>query len=240
MATAIVIGGTRRVGRWVSEALLVAGHEVYAVFRSNQQAADATAAELASGGFTLHLRQADAADEAAIGGVIDSVAAQAGGIGILINCAGPSIIGAASEATGPEFEALWRGNVLSVHNASRAALRYLKLGGGGRIVNFLSAGSETQRSFSSIPLYAACKAMLASYSRSLARELAGSGVTVNCISLGVTDLPADGAPGYEAERLPSGQYVTQDDVVAALWYLTGPASGQLTGSVLNLAGGFGL
>jgi NAD(P)-dependent dehydrogenase (short-subunit alcohol dehydrogenase family) len=239
MAVAVVVGGTRRVGRWCSEALLVGGHEVYAVFRSDQASADRCAAELAAGGFTLHLRQADAADEAAVAGVIDSVAAQAGGLGILVNAAGPSLSGPASAASAAELEALWRGNVLAVHNVSRAALRYLRLGG-GRIVNFLSAGTDSARSFHSIPLYAASKAMLASYSRSLARETAGHGVTVNCISLGVTDLPAEGAPAYAEDQLPTGRYVTQDDVAAALWYLTGPASGQVTGSVLNLAGGFGL
>jgi NAD(P)-dependent dehydrogenase (short-subunit alcohol dehydrogenase family) len=241
MATAVVIGGTRRVGRWVSEALLVAGHRTYAVFRSDQAAADEAAEQLAAGGYTLHLRQMDATDEQGISSVIESIAVAEGGIGLLVNCAGPSICGRIGEVDAKQFEALWRGNVLAVHNATRAAVRFLSVNeGGGRIINFLSAGSETQRSFSSIPLYAACKAMLASYSRSLARELAGQGVTVNCISLGVTNLVAEGAPGYEADQLPSGQYVTQDDVAAAIWYLSGPASGQTTGSVLNLAGGFGL
>jgi NAD(P)-dependent dehydrogenase (short-subunit alcohol dehydrogenase family) len=194
---------------------------------------------LAAGGFTLHLRQADAADEAAVATVIDEIAAEAGSIDILVNCAGPSITGNASAASAAELEGLWRGNMLTVHNATRAALRYLRLSG-GRIVNFLSIGTDSPRSFKAIPLYAACKAMLASYSRSLARELAGNGVTVNCISLGVTDLPADGAPAYDAEQLPTGRFVTQEDVASALWYLTGPASGQVTGTVLNVAGGFAL
>jgi NAD(P)-dependent dehydrogenase (short-subunit alcohol dehydrogenase family) len=239
VAVAIVVGGTRRVGRWCSEALLIAGHTVYAVFRHDQPSADRCAVDLAAGGYTLHLRQADAADEQAISAVIDGIAAEAGELGILVNCAGPSLVGPASGAAAAELEALWRGNVLTAHNATRAALRYLRLSG-GRVVNFLSIGTDGTRSFQSIPLYAASKAMLASYSRSLARELVGHGITVNCISLGVTDLPAEGAPAYSEDRLPSGRYVTQDDVAAALWYLTGPASGQLTGTVLNVAGGFGL
>jgi NAD(P)-dependent dehydrogenase (short-subunit alcohol dehydrogenase family) len=239
MAVAIVVGGTRRVGRWCSEALLVAGHTVYAIFHHDQAAADRTASELAAGGFTLHLRQVDATDESAMAGVIDSIATEAGRIDILVNCAGPSMTGALTSIDARNFEALWRGNVLSVHNAVCASSKYLRLNG-GRIVNFLSISADTQRSFREVPAYAACKAMLASYSRSLARELAGHGVTVNCISLGVTDLPAEGAPAYLEETLPSGRFVTQEDVAAALWYLTGPASVQVTSTVVNLSGGFGL
>jgi NAD(P)-dependent dehydrogenase (short-subunit alcohol dehydrogenase family) len=239
VAVAVVVGGTRRVGRWCSEALLVAGHTVYAIFHQNQAAADHSAAELAAGGYTLGLRQADAADEAALAGAIDSIALEAAQINFLVNCAGQSITGALTGVDAAGLEELWRGNVLTVHNAVRASSRYLRLSG-GRVINFLSISSETQRSFREVPAYAACKAMLASYSRSLAREMIGSGVTVNCISLGVTDLPAEGAPAYHEEALPAGRFVSQEDVAAAVWYLTGPASAQVTGTVLNLSGGFGL
>jgi 3-oxoacyl-[acyl-carrier protein] reductase len=239
VAVAVVIGGTRRVGRWCSEALLVAGHTVYAVFHQDQAAADRAAAELASGGFTLHLRQADATNEAVLASVLDEIAREAGSIAILVNCAGPSTTGALTGLDAVALESLWKGNVLTVHNAVRGASNYLRLSG-GRVINFLSISADTQRSFREVPAYAASKAMLASYSRSLARELVGQGITVNCISLGVTDLPAEGAPAYPEESLPAARYIGQEDVAAALWYLTGPASGQVTGTVINLSGGFGL
>ena len=81
--------------------------------------------------------------------------------------------------------------------------------------------------------------MLASYARSLARELADDNVTVNCIALGITALTPDGVPRIEEAQLPMKRYVTQEDVAAAVWYLTGAGSAQFTGTVLNLSGGFG-
>jgi len=63
---------------------------------------------------------------------------------------------------------------------------------------------------------------------------------VNCIALGVTPLAPESVPQLAAEQLPTSRYVTQEDVAAAIWYLTGPHSAQLTGTVLNLSGGFAL
>jgi 3-oxoacyl-[acyl-carrier protein] reductase len=239
---AAVIGGTRRIGRWVSEALLVAGHAVHAVYRRDTGAARAFAAELKQGGYALHVHQADVEQEAEARDVIGAIAEAQGGLDTLVHCAGASLSGAIMASRGEDMERVWKSNVLAVHHTISAAVPYLRLAAeaGGRIVLFLSAGADSGKAFRDVPVYAACKAMLASYARSLARELAGAGITVNCIALGVSELPAEGAPQVDAASLPSGRYVTQEDMAATLWYLTGPGSAQLTGSVLNLGGGFGL
>jgi 3-oxoacyl-[acyl-carrier protein] reductase len=236
---AIVVGGTRRVGRWVSEALLVQGAQVHAIYRSNEQAASQATDELAAAGLELHTHRADATDDAAIAEAVRLISGDAGRIGVLVNCAGPADEGRLLESDAAQTEALWRGNVLTVHNAAVATVPLMR-GGVGRIINFLTIGADTARAFRQIPLYAAAKAMLASYSRSLARELAPDGITVNCIALGATSLPAESVPAVDAAALPTGTQVSQEDVAAAVWYLTGPASGQLTGSVLNLSGGWAL
>jgi 3-oxoacyl-[acyl-carrier protein] reductase len=142
--------------------------------------------------------------------------------------------------------------VLGVHNGVRAALPYLREAGkaageenaerptGGRIVNFITASSDTGRAFRDIGAYAAAKAMLFSYSRSLAKELAPDGITVNCISLGVADHAPEGVPPIDPAKIPSGRFVNEEDLAAALWYLTSPPASQVTGTVLNLGGGFNL
>ncbi len=236
---AIVVGGTRRVGRWVSEALLVQGAQVHAVYLGNEQAARQAVDELAAAGLELHTHRADATDEAAIAETARLIAGDAGRIGVLVNCAGPARQGTLLDSGAADIESLWRGNVLSVHNAVRATVP-LMAGGPGRIISFLTIGADTARAFRQIPLYGAAKAMLAGYSRSLARELAPDGITVNCIALGATDLPAENVPAVEVAALPTGAHVSQEDVAAAIWYLTGPASGQVTGTVLNLSGGWAL
>lgn len=237
--TAVVIGGTRRVGRWVSEALLIEDLVVHAVYRQDDTAAESCREELIKTGYDLAIHRVDATDDDALREVIDHIAGDARGLGVLVNCVGAAAAGSLLATSGNDLNGLWRSNVLSVHNAVRAAVPYLRING-GRIVNFLSVGADTARAFRHIPAYAAVKAALASYSRSLARELIPDGITVNCIALGITDLPAEEVPAINPVDLPSGRAVTQEDVAAAVWYLTGPASAQVTGTVINLSGGWAL
>lgn len=235
---AIVVGGTRRVGRWVSEALLVDEFRVHALYRSDDDAAKRCRQELSTAGYELATQRVDAADGAALKDVVDGIAAE-DGLELLVNCGGRAASGSLLGTDADELRDIWASNVLTVHNAVLAATPYLKAGGGS-IVNFLSISADTARAFRQVPAYAAAKAMLGSYSRSLARELAPAGVRVNCIALGVTDLPAEGVPAPDPADLPAGRAVGQADVAAALWYLTAPASEQVNGTVVNLSGGWGL
>ena len=71
--TAIVVGGTRRIGRWVSEALLVNEYEVHALYRENDESAALCRSELEQSGYTLHPHRVNAADSAALTSVIDAI-----------------------------------------------------------------------------------------------------------------------------------------------------------------------
>jgi NAD(P)-dependent dehydrogenase (short-subunit alcohol dehydrogenase family) len=236
--TAIVVGGTRRIGRWVSEALLVNGREVHALYQGDDEAAELCRVELAQSGYALHTYRADAADAASLTGVIDGVA-RADGLGLLVNCAGLAASGPLLDTGPDDLLRLYESNVATVHNAVRATVPHM-LESGGRIINFLSIGADTQRAFRHVPAYAAAKAMLASYSRSLARELAPHGITVNCIALGIAEVAPEDVPGTRAEQLPAGRAVNQEDIAAAVWYLAGPSAEQVTGTVLNVSGGCAL
>ncbi len=240
MAIALIIGGTRRVGRWASEALLAAEHTVHATFRSRGQDAESFAAEMGQAGYMLHLAQLDCADEQATQREISAVAQEQGGLDILVYCPGASLAEKLMATSGENALHLFQSNVLGFHHCVRAAVPYLRLSQAGRIVNFISISTDAARAFRDMPMYSACKTMLAGYTRSLARELAGDSVTANSIALGITTLEADGAVAYDLANLPMRRAVSGEDVAAALWQLTGPASGQLTGSVLNLSGGWGL
>jgi NAD(P)-dependent dehydrogenase (short-subunit alcohol dehydrogenase family) len=63
---------------------------------------------------------------------------------------------------------------------------------------------------------------------------------VNCISLGVAAQPPEGVPPIDPQRIPSGRLVNEEDIAAALWYLTSPPASQVTGTVIDLGGGFNL
>jgi 3-oxoacyl-[acyl-carrier protein] reductase len=250
----VVVGGTRRVGRWASEALLVAGHRVHALYGSDQESAFGFANDMHEAQYELKVHQVDALDMSRLKHTIDAIAQAEGGINVLVNSWGPSVFGPLTETTSEELEQMFRGNVLGVHNAVRAALPHLRQAGklalqdegraerpvGGRIVNFIAAASDTGRAFRDIAAYGAAKAMLHGYSRSLARELAPDGITVNCISLGVANHPPEGVPHVDPAKIPSGRFVNEEDLAAALWYLTSPPASQVTGTVINLGGGFNL
>jgi 3-oxoacyl-[acyl-carrier protein] reductase len=242
------------VGRWVSEALLVAGHRVHAIYGFDQSSAFGFANEMRDAEYDLKVHQADALDETQLRSVIEGIAQVEGGVNVLVNSWGPSVFGPLSQASATELEGMFRGNVLGVHNGVRAALPYLREAGqraggqnedaerqtGGRIINFITASSDSGRAFRDIGAYAAAKAMLFSYSRSLAKELAHDGITVNCISLGVASQPPEGVPAIDPSKIPSGRFVNEEDIAAALWYLTSPPASQVTGTVVNLGGGFNL
>jgi NAD(P)-dependent dehydrogenase (short-subunit alcohol dehydrogenase family) len=237
--SALVVGGTRRVGRWVSEALLVADYAVASTYYKDAESAVAFQREMQAAGHKHATFQLDATDALAARNAVDEAASGFGQLDLLAVCCGPSISGSIIATSPEEVERVWRANVLAAHNCIVAAAPYLRLSH-GRIVCFLSAGTDSVRAFSEIPVYAAAKTMLAGYLRSLAREFADSGVTVNAIALGLTELPAEGAPGADAKGIGTKRQVTQEDVAAAVWYLAGPAAGRVTGTVINLGAGFGL
>jgi len=236
---ALVVGGTRRVGRWVSESLLVADYAVVSSYLGDSGSATAFRQEMQAAGHQHGTTQFDATDAAAARKGVDEAASGLGRLDLLAVCCGPSAAGSIIATPSADVERIWRGNVLTVHNCIVASIPYLRQSK-GRIICFLSAGTDTLQAFSDIPVYAAAKTMLASYVRSLARELAESAVTVNAISLGMANLPPEGAPGAEDKKLDDLRLVAQEDLAAALWYLAGPAAGRVTGTVINLGAGFGL
>ncbi|MCC7477232.1 SDR family oxidoreductase [bacterium] len=234
---AVIVGGTRRVGRWCSEALLAAGWSVLALYRSGADEAAAFHAELEAAGLPLGIAQADAASEGALKQPLEDYCG-ADPLRLLVYSAGPASRGPLSALDSAGLEDLWRANVLGFHNAVRSSLQHMQRG--SAIIGFISAGNETLRAYREVAAYGACKTMLASYCRSLARELAPRGIAVNCIALGVTDLPPEGVPAISADAIPAGELVGQEDLARALWQLSRADSAVLTGSVINLGGAFGL
>lgn len=236
--SAVVVGGTRRIGRWVSTALGASGRAVHALYRSDHAAAAQLKTEAEAAGWDLQIHQADALDAAALHKLLDQLAAAAGSIDILVNSAGPSAQGRITDSPADVLSQLWAGNVLSVHHAVLAALPHMP--SGGRIISFVHAGADSIRAYRDVALYATCKTALVVYSRSLARELQQRGITVNCIALGITTQPAEGAPDMLKSAQRDGYAIGADDVAAAVRYLVSPGTAQLTGTVLNLSGGFAL
>jgi 3-oxoacyl-[acyl-carrier protein] reductase len=235
---AVVAGGTRRIGRWASEALLELGYAVIALYRTGDEAAAEFRRWAEQRRFELSTTRLDCTDPAA---VTEWVGRELGAqtVDMLVASLGQGASGSIVTTTPDDFSALWRSNVLAVHNLVHSLAPLLRQPG-GKVVTFAIPGADSVRGFREVPLYGACKSALVSYTRSLARELAPRGISANCIALGITALAAEGVPAYDPAKLPAGRAVQQAELAALLRFLASPEAGQLTGSVLPLSGGFGL
>lgn len=194
---------------------------------------------------TLPIR-ADVADGASLDAAMAQVAAEFGGIDILVNSAGISAVGDVSANDDAEWTRVLDVNVTGVARASRAALPYLRTSDHAVIVNLssIAAGAGlVQRA-----LYSASKGAVHALTLAMAADLVGAGVRVTCVAPGTVDTPwvarllarAEDPVAEKAQlaaRQPTGRLVSAEEVAAAILYLASPAAGATTGMSLAVDGG---
>jgi NAD(P)-dependent dehydrogenase (short-subunit alcohol dehydrogenase family) len=236
---ALVTGGTRGIGAALSRRLAKNGTQVVAVYRGDTVAADALAAELPE----VTPRQADVGDPAACAALVAAVVEEYGRLDHLVNNAG-LLLEARSTDTSPEdWERTLSVNLSAAFHLSRAAIPTMREASYGRIVNVSSVtavmGSPSEAA------YGAAKAGLHGLTRSLAREVARAGITVNTVVPGVfeTDMTLSmPEKTQEAIRrmIPLGRRGDPAEMAAAIAFLLGEDGGYCTGSVLTVDGGLGM
>ncbi len=239
----LVTGGSRGIGRATALACARAGAAVAFNYSRGEDGAEAadTLAALRETGVAVHAVQADVADSAAVTALFSEVREALGGPpDVLVNNAAVSHDALLMMLP----EAGWR-RVLDVDLTgaflcSRAALRGMIAGRWGRIVNVVSPAAFFGKEGASA--YAAAKGGLVALTKSLAREMARHGITVNAVSPGfvhtrlVSEL--DEAQRGELERqIPLGRFATADEIAAAILFVASPAASYLTGTTLHVDGG---
>jgi NAD(P)-dependent dehydrogenase (short-subunit alcohol dehydrogenase family) len=183
----------------------------------------------------------DVSDPASVQRAVRAATAGAGSLDILVLAAGRFPNRPLEDWTLEQFEQLWRLNVGGVFTVVQAALPYLRRSAAGRIV--VVSSSAVHQSVPGFAPYAATKAALVGFVRSLAAEVAGDGVTANVITPGLTATPAalsgDVAPFFD--HVVAGQLIRRrlvpEDLVAGVLYLCSPGAAMVTGQVLNIDGG---
>jgi len=239
--TALVTGGSRGIGRAICVALAGRGAKVAINYRSREDAAQETAALVEEAGGTAVLAGFDIGDMAAATEGVTAVGKEHG-LHILVNNAGIAINGLLMRFKPEDWEQVIAVNLGGTFACTKAASRYLlKAKEQGRVINLSSVVGENGNAGQAA--YAAAKAGILGLTKTLAKEFASRGVTVNAITPGfiATDMTDEHLPEAQRaaliESIPLGRIGDASNVADSVAFLAGPEGSYITGQVLRVNGG---
>lgn len=238
--TALVTGGSRGVGAGIVARLAADGVQVAFTYANSGERAKAVAAEVVAAGGVAHPIHADSLYEQDVAAAVAQTVDRFGGLDILVNNAAVASFAPVTDLKMDEIDAMLTVNVRSVIVAIRESLAHM--GDGGRIINIGSISAD-RTPFTGQSIYALTKGALASLTRGLAHELGPRGITINNIQPGPIDTDANPADGPAASKILAAtaiaRFAITAEVGALVSYLAGPDAAYITGSSLNIDGGFG-
>lgn len=238
--TVIVTGGTRGIGKGVTEAFLAAGANVIVTYRSNATAAQEFQEAHEQYEDQLCLRQFDVSSHTDVVSFFRFVEENYEKFEILVNNAGirrDSVVGMMSAE---DWNAVIQTNLTGTFHTSKIAVQHLMRQKYGRIINITSPISHY--GFAGQANYAASKAGQVAFTASLSKEVASRNITVNCVSPGfidtdfISDLPEDQKKQYLAQ-IPMKRFGTIEEVARAVLFLADRDSAYVNGAVLEITGG---
>ncbi len=232
----LVTGSARGLGRHLAVALGSDGFEVVVHYRASRDGAEETARLVTKVGGAAELVSADLTDA----GSVDEMAAalkRSGGLDVLINNVGGFIIRHTDDLTPEDWDRVLAATASATFYTTRALLPLLRDGQHARIVNIADSGADNLRaSPKSLPYYVGKTGVLI-MTKTFAVTEASRGVTVNAVMPGVLEnsitFPA-------LDKIPAGRLGTLDDIAGAVRYLVSPAADYVTGSYLQVGGGWNL
>jgi NAD(P)-dependent dehydrogenase (short-subunit alcohol dehydrogenase family) len=238
---ALITGGSRGIGRGIGLRLAKEGARIAISYLSNKAAAQQSLRQLQALGADCVAVETDVTDPTKAEQLVNTVAERYGRIDILVNNVGGFRWGALAESSLDEWQSIFDSNLRSVLYVSRAALSHMRRGRWGRIVNMGAVGAERAFGQAKISAYAAGKAAVVAFSRSLALEEAKHGITVNVVnppSIDEKELTLDEARRIRDARFPIGRPPTVEDVAAAVAFFASDEAEYITGQVVNVSGGW--
>ncbi len=236
---ALVTGASRGIGQAIALELGKQGATVIGTATSDK-GAQSISEYLASAGVTGTGLALNVNDAAQLEQVLDSLRKQFGEISILVNNAGITKDNLLARMSEEEWDDVLTTNLKSVFRLSRAVLRAMMKARTGRIINISSvvgsSGNPGQTN------YAASKAGMVGFSKSLAQEIGSRNITVNCVAPGFIDTDMTQALGEEqraklVEHVPLKRLGKPEDIAAAVAFLAGPSAAYITGTTLHVNGG---
>ena len=241
--TAVVTGGSRGIGRAICLEFARQGVNVALCYAGNTEAAEETVQACAAQGVESMAVQCDVSDGAAVQAMMDEVLERYGRIDILVNNAGITRDGLLMTMKEEAFDAVLDTNLKGAFLCTKAVVRRMMRQRYGRIINLSSVvglhGNPGQAN------YAASKAGLIGFTKSLAKELATRGITVNAVEPGfiqtdMTTFLPDAVKEALKVEIPMGRPGNPEDVAAAVAFFASDAAAYITGQVLCVDGGMAM
>ncbi|KZC17180.1 beta-ketoacyl-ACP reductase [Rhodanobacter sp. FW510-R12] len=234
---ALVTGASRGIGAAIADELAAMGATVIGTATSESGAAAIGDRLAAHGG---HGRVLNVTDGAAVEGLVDAIAKESGAISILVNNAGITRDQLLLRMKDEDWQAIIDTNLTSVYRTSKAVLRGMMKARKGRIISIASVIGLTGNPGQSN--YAAAKAGIIAFSKSLAREIGSRGITVNVVAPGFIDTDMTRALPEESKQALLGQIALgrlgeAADIARAVGFLASPAAAYITGETLHVNGG---
>jgi 3-oxoacyl-[acyl-carrier protein] reductase len=237
---AIITGGGRGIGRAIVVRLAQEGANVAISYRSNDAAAEETAQKVREAGVKCELFKGDVASPEDVQALFKGVSDAFGRVDILVNNAGITRDNLMMRMKEDEFDEVLRTNLKGTYLCTRAALRPMVRARWGRIVNVGSVvglvGNAGQAN------YAASKAAIIGFTKSVAREVAQRGITVNAVAPGYVETELTGGlpEGVKEQilaQVPTARFGEPEEVAEVVAFLSGEGAGYITGQTLAVDGG---
>jgi 3-oxoacyl-[acyl-carrier protein] reductase len=236
---ALVTGASRGLGAAIADRLGALGHTVIGT-ATTESGAEKISARFQEKGIKGQGSALDVCDVEQIEAILAMIKTDYESPTIVVNNAGITRDNLLLRMKDEEWDAVYETNLRSIFQLTKRVLRPMMKARFGRIVNITSVvgliGNPGQAN------YAAIKAGVIGFTKSVAQEVASRGITVNCVAPGfiatdMTDVLDDGQKEILATRIPAGYIGKSDDIAEAVQYLTGDGAGYVTGQTLHVNGG---